>query len=87
MMKKIEDCLHCGQCKGKCPYELDTPTLLEKNYEDYKRILAGELKVVYGPRNASFLKSDVWTKKCCRLQQADRRCISIKEWGIQINTK
>lgn len=45
MMKKIEDCLHCGQCKGKCPYELDTPTLLEKNYEDYKRILAGELKV------------------------------------------
>ena len=45
MMKKIENCLHCGQCKGKCPYELDTPTLLEKNYEDYKRILAGELKV------------------------------------------
>ncbi len=45
MMKKIEDCLHCGQCKGKCPYELDTPTLLEKNYEDYKRMLAGELKV------------------------------------------
>lgn len=45
MMKKIENCLHCGQCKGKCPYELDTPTLLEKNYEDYKRILAGEIKV------------------------------------------
>ena len=44
MMKKIENCLHCGQCKGKCPYELDTPTLLEKNYEDYKRILAGEFK-------------------------------------------
>ena len=45
MMKKIENCLHCGQCKGKCPYELDTPNLQEKNYEDYKRILAGELKV------------------------------------------
>ncbi len=45
MMKKIENCLHCGKCKGKCPYELDTPTLLEKNYEDYKRILAGEVKV------------------------------------------
>ena len=44
-MKKIEDCLHCGQCKGKCPYGLDTPTLLEKNYEDYKRILAGEVSV------------------------------------------
>ena len=45
MMKKIENCLHCGQCKGKCPYELDTPALLERNYEDYKRILAGEIRV------------------------------------------
>lgn len=45
MMKKIENCLHCGKCKGKCPYELDTPALLEKNYEDYKRILAGEIQV------------------------------------------
>lgn len=44
-MKKIEECLHCGQCKGKCPYGLDTPTLLEKNYEDYKRVLAGEVSV------------------------------------------
>lgn len=42
-MKLIEDCLHCGQCKGKCPYGLDTPTLLEKNYEDYKKILSGEV--------------------------------------------
>lgn len=38
-MKKIEDCLHCGKCKGKCPYGLDTPSLLEKNYEDYKTFL------------------------------------------------
>lgn len=45
MMKKIEDCLHCGKCKTKCPYGLDTPTLLEKNYEDYKRVLAGEVQV------------------------------------------
>lgn len=41
-MKKIEDCLECGQCKSKCPYGLDTPTLLKKNYEDYKEILAGK---------------------------------------------
>lgn len=41
-MKKIEDCLHCGKCKAKCPYGLDTPTLLEKNYMDYKEILAGK---------------------------------------------
>lgn len=45
-MKRIEQCLHCGRCKGKCPYGLDTPTLLEKNYEDYKRVLAGEVSVL-----------------------------------------
>ena len=44
-MKKIEDCLHCNQCMSKCPYELNTPELLQKNYEDYKKILAGEVKV------------------------------------------
>ena len=44
-MKKIEDCLHCGKCKTKCPYELDTPALLAKNYEDYKQVLAGKVSV------------------------------------------
>ena len=41
-MRKIEDCLHCGRCKSKCPYGLDTPALLEKNYKDYCEILAGK---------------------------------------------
>lgn len=41
-MKKIEECLHCGQCAAKCPFGLDTPVLLEKNYKDYKEILAGK---------------------------------------------
>ena len=40
-MKKIEVCLHCNQCMKKCPYELNTPELLKKNYEDYKKVLAG----------------------------------------------
>lgn len=39
MMKKIEGCIGCGQCKSKCPYGLDTPELLKKNYEDYKTFL------------------------------------------------
>lgn len=42
MMKKIEDCLHCGQCSKKCPYHLDTPALLAENYKDYREILAGK---------------------------------------------
>ena len=44
-MKKIENCKHCGACIKKCPYELDTPALLEKNYDDYKKVLAGEVEV------------------------------------------
>ena len=35
-MEKIQDCKHCGNCMEKCPYGLNTPELLAKNYEDYK---------------------------------------------------
>lgn len=42
MMKKIEDCIHCGQCAARCPYELDTPALLQRNYADFKEVLAGK---------------------------------------------
>ena len=42
MMMKIEDCQHCNQCMEKCPYELNTPELLQKNLQDYKEILAGK---------------------------------------------
>ncbi len=41
-MKKIENCLHCGKCMSKCPYGLNTPKLLEENYQDYKEVLAGK---------------------------------------------
>ncbi|MCI6005695.1 MAG: aldo/keto reductase [Blautia sp.] len=44
-MAKIENCLNCRQCVSKCPYELNTPELLRKNLEDYKKVLAGEVKV------------------------------------------
>lgn len=45
MMEKIEDCLHCGQCKKKCPYGLDTPALLRRNLEDYRNIVSGKTKI------------------------------------------
>ena len=44
-MAMIENCLHCNSCKSKCPYGLDTPTLLEKNLCDYKNVLAGKVSV------------------------------------------
>ena len=34
-MKKVENCLHCNQCSKKCPYGLDTPRLLQENYQEY----------------------------------------------------
>ncbi len=44
-MKLIENCLHCGRCTSKCPYGLDTPSLLARNYKDYKEVLAGNVSV------------------------------------------
>ncbi len=44
-MHKIGDCLHCGQCASRCPYGLDTPALLQKNYADYREVLAGRVQV------------------------------------------
>ena len=41
-MMKIENCVDCGICKTRCPYELDIPNLLKKNLKDYKEILAGK---------------------------------------------
>lgn len=40
-MKKIEGCLSCGRCRARCPYGLDTPALLRRNYADYKTFLPG----------------------------------------------
>lgn len=44
-MKQTENCTNCGQCRSKCPYDLDTPALLKENYADYVKVLAGEADV------------------------------------------
>ena len=44
-MEKIKNCTNCRACTKKCPYELSTPELLKKNYEDYQRVLRGEVTV------------------------------------------
>ncbi len=38
-MSKIDGCLHCNKCMSHCPYGLNTPELLAKNYADYKTFL------------------------------------------------
>ena len=35
-MEKIVDCVHCNLCKDRCPYELNVPELLKRNYEDFQ---------------------------------------------------
>ena len=39
-MEKIDGCLHCNHCVEHCPYNLDTPNLLVRNYEDFKQFWA-----------------------------------------------
>ena len=39
-MKQIEKCKHCNACRSKCPYGLNTPELLQKNYADFKEFWA-----------------------------------------------
>ena len=44
-MRKVNECIECGVCMTRCPYELKIPELLRKNLEDYENILAGKTKV------------------------------------------
>lgn len=44
-MMKIDQCIECGACMKRCPYELEIPRLLKKNLEDYRAILSGRVKV------------------------------------------
>lgn len=41
-MAKIENCIECGICQTRCPYGLNIPQLLKKNWEDYQNILSGK---------------------------------------------
>lgn len=44
-VKNTQKCTGCGKCKTKCPYGLDIPALLKKNYADYQNILSGKTKI------------------------------------------
>jgi predicted aldo/keto reductase-like oxidoreductase len=42
-MLRINDCIECGLCKERCPYELNVPELLRKQLEDYVQVAGLEL--------------------------------------------
>lgn len=44
-MANTENCTGCGKCMSKCPYGLNIPELLKKNYDDYKDIVSGKINV------------------------------------------
>ncbi|BAK44918.1 aldo/keto reductase [Eggerthella sp. YY7918] len=44
-MEATKECTECRACTVKCPYELDIPALLRKNYADYQCVLKGETSV------------------------------------------
>jgi aryl-alcohol dehydrogenase-like predicted oxidoreductase len=39
-MVKARECIQCGECKTRCPYHLDTPTMVRENAEAYAVCLA-----------------------------------------------
>ena len=45
-MEKITECINCGSCRSRCPYQLDTPALLRRNLEDYRNVYSGKTKVI-----------------------------------------
>lgn len=44
-MNKIDNCINCGACVKRCPYELNIPELLKKNLEDYRGIIDGKIHI------------------------------------------
>lgn len=39
-MARAKDCIDCGACSSRCPYELDTPALVRENYAFYEAFVA-----------------------------------------------
>ena len=37
-MARVTQCLHCGKCSSRCPYQLDTPKLVAEGYEYFVKV-------------------------------------------------
>jgi ferredoxin len=38
-MKKIDECIGCGQCNRRCPYKINAAELLRKNLHFYREFI------------------------------------------------
>lgn len=38
-MERAAGCINCGACSSRCPYKLDTPSLIANNVQDYKQFM------------------------------------------------
>lgn len=45
-MEQIRNCVDCGLCKSRCPYQLDTPKLLREMLADYEEFYAQHIDEV-----------------------------------------
>lgn len=34
-LKVVDECIHCGQCSSRCPYQMDVPSMVRKQYDKY----------------------------------------------------
>lgn len=41
-MDRIDTCIECGQCRSRCPYQLDVPNLLRRQLKDYRETVAAQ---------------------------------------------
>ena len=73
-MRKIENCLNCGQCRQKCPYELNTPEAvvrksgelineLEKSGMMEARALLDDLRVICTGEDSSFEEPEEYMER------------------------
>jgi predicted aldo/keto reductase-like oxidoreductase len=37
-VSSAEECIHCGECEEKCPYELPIQEMLEENVAFFERV-------------------------------------------------
>jgi hypothetical protein len=43
-MEKVMECIECGECEGRCPFNLPIREMLKESYDLYEQVKAGKIK-------------------------------------------